>query len=294
MDIVNKYVIGAAVVGIGIVGWALFRPELLFVNQTTNESFPAVAAAANGNAAGVAAPQIVESGQFHSVAHQTKGAASVYSLPDGKKVLRLTNFETSNGPDVRVFLVAAPDASDNATVQSAGYIELGKLKGNIGDQNYDIPADTDLTKYRAATIWCNRFKVNFATAPLTAPTGGATASAAAPAVLSAGQFHSVAHDTHGKATVYDLNGQHVLRLTNFETSNGPDVRVYLVAAPDATDNTTVTHAGFVEVGKLKGNIGDQNYSVPSDVDLSKYRAVTIWCHRFGVNFATAPLAAQNS
>jgi hypothetical protein len=82
-------------------------------------------------------------------------------------VLRLTDFATSNGPDVRVYLVAAPDASDNETVTQAGFIELGKLKGNQGDQNYDVPADLDLTKYRAVTIWCRRFSVNFATAPLT-------------------------------------------------------------------------------------------------------------------------------
>jgi hypothetical protein len=80
----------------------------------------------------------------------------------------LTDFATSNGPDVRVYLVAAQDASDNASVTKAGYIELGKLKGNQGNQNYEIPAGADLTKYRAVTIWCYRFSVNFATAPLTA------------------------------------------------------------------------------------------------------------------------------
>jgi hypothetical protein len=67
------------------------------------------------------------------------------------------------------------------------------------------------------------------------------------------------------------------------------VRVYLVAAADAADNATVTRAGFVELGKLKGTDGDQNYDVPSGLDLGKYRAVTIWCKRFSVNFATAPL-----
>ena len=62
-----------------------------------------------------------------------------------------------------------PDAGDDDTVKKAGYVDLGSLKGNIGDQNYDIPSDIDLGKYRAATIWCNRFSVNFATAPLTMP-----------------------------------------------------------------------------------------------------------------------------
>jgi hypothetical protein len=86
-------------------------------------------------------------------------------------------------------------------------------------------------------------------------------------------------------------GRRVLRLTDFLTSNGPDVRVYLVAANDAGDNQTVTKAGFVELGKLKGTEGDQNYAIPAELDLGKYRAVTIWCRRFGVNFGTAPLTS---
>ncbi len=89
-----------------------------------------------------------------------------FNLADGKKTLRLTNFVTSNGPDVRVYLVAAQDAKDNDTVKNAGFVELGSLKGNIGDQNYDVPANIDLAKYRAVTIWCARFGVNFGTAPL--------------------------------------------------------------------------------------------------------------------------------
>jgi Electron transfer DM13 len=52
---------------------------------------------------------------------------------------------------------------------------------------------------------------------------------------------------------------------------------------------TVTRAGFLHLGPLKGNIGDQNYDVPADADLEKHRAVTVWCRRFGVNFGTAPL-----
>ena len=57
---------------------------------------------------------------------------------------------------------------DNATVKKAGFVDLGSIKGNEGDQNYDVPADIDLAKYQAATIWCARFGVNFGTAPLTA------------------------------------------------------------------------------------------------------------------------------
>ena len=86
----------------------------------------------------------------------------------------------------------------------------------------------------------------------------------------------------------------MLRFTNFETSNGPDVHVYLVATKDASDSDTVRQAGFVELGSLKGNLGDQNYELASDLDLNKYRAVTIWCKRFSVNFATAPLSANGA
>jgi hypothetical protein len=109
-------------------------------------------------------------------------------------------------------------------------------------------------------------------------------------VLAQGDFHSVAHDTTGAATIHRLeNGDRLLRLTNFATSNGPDVRVILVAADDASDSATVTQSAVIELGQLKGNKGDQNYALPSDIDLDRYRAVTVWCHRFSVNFGTAPL-----
>jgi len=88
------------------------------------------------------------------------------------------------------------------------------------------------------------------------------------------------------------DGTRVLRFTDFKTSNGPDVHVYLVAADDATDNESVTKAGFIDLGSIKGNIGDQNYTLGPDVDLSKYRAVSVWCKRFSVNFGAAPLSTD--
>jgi hypothetical protein len=111
---------------------------------------------------------VVASGAFHSVAHTTKGSASIYELADGNRILRLTNFETSHGPDVHVYLVAANDAKDSDTVKKAGFREIAPLKGNIGDQNYTLPSDIDLAQYRAVAIWCQRFGVNFGTAPLSA------------------------------------------------------------------------------------------------------------------------------
>jgi hypothetical protein len=155
----NRRVWIGGLVVLGGIGWYLFRPELLFVNQKVNEEQVA--------SVGASVMRALATGRFHSVAHETHGTATIQDVGAGRRVLRLTDFATSNGPDVRVYLVAAPDAADNATVTKAGFVELGKLKGNQGDQNYDVPEDLDLTHYRAVTIWCRRFSVNFATAPLT-------------------------------------------------------------------------------------------------------------------------------
>ncbi|HEX6535845.1 MAG TPA: DM13 domain-containing protein [Gemmatimonadaceae bacterium] len=161
----------AAIIGAGV--WYAFRPERLFIDKSVNESFSAVAAAPEQQGIamsrateGTTAARAIASGRFHGVAHATRGTATVYELPSGKRVLRFTDFRTSNGPDVRVYLVAASDANDDATVTRAGYLEVAPIKGNTGNQNYDLPAGADLSRYRAVTIWCHRFNVNFATAPL--------------------------------------------------------------------------------------------------------------------------------
>lgn len=154
----RKVIVIVAVLFVAFGGWYAFRPERLFINVKVNEQFPTASAAAQ--------PAVLATGGFHGVAHETKGVATVYQLPDGKKTLRLSDFMTSNGPDVQVYLVAAADANDNDTVTRAGFVPVGALKGNVGDQNYELPGDIDLSKYKAVTIWCRRFGVNFATAPL--------------------------------------------------------------------------------------------------------------------------------
>jgi Electron transfer DM13 len=70
--------------------------------------------------------------------------------------------------------------------------------------------------------------------------------------------------------------------------------VYMVAADDAKDNASVERAGFIDLGSIKGNIGDQNYALGPDVELSKYRAVSVWCKRFSVNFGAAPLVENQA
>lgn len=110
----------------------------------------------------------IETGTFHGKVHQTSGRATIYKEADGKLILRLTNFKTSNGPDVHVILVAAKDADDDANFlkSDTARVELGKLKGNEGDQNYEIPAGTDLAKFQTVSIYCERFNANFGAAPL--------------------------------------------------------------------------------------------------------------------------------
>jgi hypothetical protein len=161
----RKLLIVAAAVAVMAGIWYLFRPELLFVTNEVHEDLPSPARAG----APTTTTKVLATGSFHGVAHTTRGTATVHETADGQRVLRLTEFETSNGPAVRVYLIAAGDADDADTVKRSEPIDLGEMKGNRGDQNYDVPAGTDLAKYRAVTIWCARFDVNFATAPLTAP-----------------------------------------------------------------------------------------------------------------------------
>jgi len=156
----NKKILIPVVLLAGAVAWYLFRPEKLFVNETVNEALPTAAASSTGG------PTALAAGSFHGNAHETKGKATIFKLADGKRVLRFTEFSTSNGPDVQVYLVAAPDSTDADTVKKAGFIHVGALKGNMGDQNYDIAADVDLAKYQSVTVWCRRFSANFGTAPL--------------------------------------------------------------------------------------------------------------------------------
>ncbi len=131
-----------------------------------------------------------------------------------------------------------------------------------------------------------------------APPSTASPTSAAPQTSTAragvvversGGFTNRAHDTLGEAQVLgDGTGQRFLRFEDFETSNGPDLRVYLSAAPtDAIDGEF--DDDFVDLGGLKGNIGSQNYEIPGDADLDTYNTVVIWCVRFRVPFGVAAL-----
>lgn len=152
-----KVAIPVAAVAV-FLAWYAFRPERLLVNRQVDEALP--------SAQGGSSPQPLEYGQFYSILHPTAGTAMIYQMGDGTRLLRFTGFRTSNGPDVHVYMVATDDAKDAASVRQAGFVDLGVIKGNIGDQNYKLGSELDLAKYRAVSIWCKRFSVNFGAAAL--------------------------------------------------------------------------------------------------------------------------------
>lgn len=104
----------------------------------------------------------VARGRFGPVAHPGSGRAAVVQLPDGARKLTLTDFETDNGPDLRVYLATG----DPADGDLGDYEDLGGLKGNKGDQQYTVPKDVDLERYSTVVIWCRAFSVGFTSAPL--------------------------------------------------------------------------------------------------------------------------------
>jgi len=150
-----------AVIGLPILvgAWWAFRPEKLWINQKVSEPAPFAASTD---------PQPLYTGRLEGKAHQTSGRGTVYKTSDGRQYLRLTDFSTSNGPDVHVILARSDD--ENLTQEivkgQLDSVELGPLKGNQGDQNYDLPASVDLHKYNAAVIYCERFHAVFGAARL--------------------------------------------------------------------------------------------------------------------------------
>ncbi|WP_091609164.1 DM13 domain-containing protein [Micromonospora mirobrigensis] len=120
-----------------------------------------------------AAPALVSRGEFVTQEHDTSGTARVVRAADGGHRLELVGLATSNGPDLRVWLSDQPVRAGRAgwgAFDDGRWVELGRLKGNRGDQAYAIPAGTDLTRLTSVSIWCKRFAVSFGAAQLT-PTG---------------------------------------------------------------------------------------------------------------------------
>lgn len=189
-------VIGALVIA-GAVGWYLGSP--LFIDKTVDEPFPsfptpeeiaqmsvaerdaarekamagaaampAKAMAEAMPAAGSASPVLERSGTFRDAddLHKGTGEAKLYALPAGGHLVRLENLDVTNGPDLYVYLAKHADVRQAADVSDGGYLSLGRLRGNKGNQNYPVPAGTDVSQYKSVVIWCRLFGVLFSPATL--------------------------------------------------------------------------------------------------------------------------------
>ncbi len=150
-----------SLIGIPVLAgaWWAFRPEKLFIDQKVNEAAPASLSAE---------PEALYTGRLEGKIHQTSGRATIYKSADGKRYLRLSDFATSNGPDVHVLLVRTGDKALEQEVVKGEFdhVELGVLKGNQGEQNYDLPVTADLNQYQAVAIYCERFHAIFGVARL--------------------------------------------------------------------------------------------------------------------------------
>ena len=163
------------------VGLYLFQPWRIFTSSTVIEDVPAAATPAVESPGPSAAPSAVAAptapavprelatGKLISHEHASSGTVKILELPDGSRILRLEGLDTSDGPDLRVWLSNAPVVEGAAgwyVFDDGAYLDLGALKANKGDQNYAIPAATVLGDYGSVSIWCARFAVSFAAAEL--------------------------------------------------------------------------------------------------------------------------------
>ena len=156
-------------------GMYLFQPWKLFTDTTVNEASPlssraplepaevtAMPSASHRPTPRKAVAKVLATGRFVSHEHGTSGTAQIIALPNGSRVLRIENLDTSNGPDLKVWLTDAPvieGPSGWFVFDDGKHLELGDLKGNQGSQNYAVPAGVDLKAPQTVLIWCRTFAV---------------------------------------------------------------------------------------------------------------------------------------
>ena len=160
----------ALVIAAAVFVLVFFQPQKLFIQDKVNEAAPSAPAVprAPGSPAKPAQSRTrtLSSGGFASFEHATRGQAKIIDS-SGKRYLRFEGFSTSNGPQLKVYLSAAAPGGPPETFDDR-FLDLGDLKGNVGDQNYAIPAGVDLKRYRSVVVWCKRFSVAFGAAPVSA------------------------------------------------------------------------------------------------------------------------------
>ena len=160
-------VLGVLAVGAAVFVAVWFQPQKLIIDDIVNDPLPPAASGAVESPTATSAAAVLAKSSFRDRAHHARGTVRVVRLADGSRILRLEGLDVENGPDLYVTLAAAAADAPNDAFDS-GYVSLGRLKGNKGDQTYEIASSVDLSRYASVVIWCKRFSVAFGTAPLTA------------------------------------------------------------------------------------------------------------------------------
>ncbi|HEX2045249.1 MAG TPA: DM13 domain-containing protein [Gaiellaceae bacterium] len=159
--VLGAYAVTAAVLGV-YLGSSVFMDDV--VDERVAVAAPAPAGGATTEPGRAESRNVlVAAGRFRSVRHEAAGKAQAIRLAEGGRVLTLTEFEVDNGPDLRVYLAAG---AARAEAEVDDFVDLGALKGNVGNQQYELPASVDLDRYSTVVIWCRAFSVLFARAPL--------------------------------------------------------------------------------------------------------------------------------
>ncbi len=149
-----------AVLGAGLLIFVLvwFQPQQAFLQTTVEETLPPAGRAPSE-------PGDAGEGAFRNLSKETTGQAQLVELDDGSFIVRIKDLATSNGPDLRVYLSRASADADGREF-AEDFIDLGALKGNRGDQNYEVPDGVDVSRFRSVVIWCRRFTVGFGVASI--------------------------------------------------------------------------------------------------------------------------------
>jgi hypothetical protein len=200
MSLPGRRVLGVSALAtaavVAAVALPLFQPWRLFTDQVVDEALPGAPGVSMTSSSPVpptvsgdrsststpptpkpaatkpaqpAEPQRLAAGRLISHEHDTQGSVAIFRLPDGSRILRLENLDTSDGPDLKVWLTDALVLEGRAgwhVFDDGRYRSLGDLKGNHGNQNYVIPNDVELADFTSVTIWCDRFNVSFGAAGL--------------------------------------------------------------------------------------------------------------------------------
>ncbi len=199
MHWIREHRMAATIIGLAgalglIVVLVWFQPQTLFVNTVVDDTLPpqtqstpppptttSTAGVTTTDASApdpttppstttttstVVYPLTLSSGEFIDLAHAGTGSALILELEDGSRILRFENLDVDNGPDLRVILSPSALVDDDSAYDDGDFVDLGELKGNKGNQNYEIPGDVDLDGFATVAIWCRRFNVTFNAAPI--------------------------------------------------------------------------------------------------------------------------------